>query len=227
MNTLLLRLKAPMQSWGISAKFDRRSTERVPSKSAIIGMIAGALGRKRNEPVEDLNTLRFGVRVDKEGHLMRDFQTAKSVSDAYISSRYYLSDAAFLVGLEGNRALLETIDQALKSPVYPIFLGRRSCPPEGRVTLGIREDDLFSALKREPRLNEDAEREEKVRFVLDANPDDTESYILRDEAVSFNQLHRRFAFRRVLDIRDFPDISTEFERDPNTEFDALSFPEED
>lgn len=227
MNTLLLRFKAPMQSWGISAKFDRRSTERVPSKSAVIGMLAGALGRKRDMPLEDLSVLRFGVRIDKEGRLIRDFQTAKNASDAYISSRYYLADAAFLVGLEGEKELLETIENALKHPVFPIFLGRRSCPPEGRVVLGIRPDSLLNALKAEPWLANDPDRDEKVRFVLDADVSEDESYILRDHPVSFDQRQRKFAFRRVRELRDYTTNTNEgFAREPNTEFDAMSISEE-
>ena len=85
MSTLLLRLKGPMQSWGVSSKFDTRTTERAPSKSAIIGMLACALGRRRNESIDDLNALRFGVRIDDEGKLMRDYHTAKSAKSAYAS----------------------------------------------------------------------------------------------------------------------------------------------
>lgn len=231
MSTLLLQLKAPMQSWGISAKFDSRSTERVPSKSAIIGMIAGALGRKRNESVDDLNVLRFGLRVDKEGILLRDFQTAKnpnkktSVYGKPGVYRDYLADAAFLVGLEGKQELLESIAFALKHPVYPIFLGRRSCPPEGRLVLGIRDNSLLDALKAEPWIADDKERGQKVRFVLDASDDEEESYILRDNAVSFDQNCRRFAFRRIRDFRDVTENLAEeiSDREPDTHFDAMLF----
>ncbi|MBQ8037528.1 MAG: type I-E CRISPR-associated protein Cas5/CasD [Proteobacteria bacterium] len=230
MSTLLLQLKAPMQSWGISAKFDSRSTEQVPSKSAVIGMIAGALGRKRNESIEDLNVLRFGVRVDREGTLLRDFQTAKnpnkktSVYGKPGIYRDYLADAAFLVGLEGDEVLLETIAHALKHPVYPIFLGRRSCPPDGRVVLGIKSDTLINALKAEPWLVDHAEHDGKVRFVFDAAPDEEESYILCDNAVSFDQNCRRFAFRRVCDIRDHTNhaIFAESEREPDTTHDPMA-----
>jgi len=67
MSTLLLRLAGPLQSWGVDAKFDRRGTERAPTKSGVIGLVAAALGRLRNESVEDIQALRFGVRVDREG----------------------------------------------------------------------------------------------------------------------------------------------------------------
>ena len=44
MSTLLLRLAAPMQSWGISSKFDRRTTNMEPTRSGVIGMLAAAMG---------------------------------------------------------------------------------------------------------------------------------------------------------------------------------------
>ena len=228
MSTLLLQLKAPMQSWGISAKFDSRSTERVPSKSAIIGMIAGALGRKRNESIDDLNVLRFGVRVGREGTLLRDFQTAKnpnkktSVYGKPGVYRDYLADAAFLVGLEGEDVLLSAIDEAIRHPVFPIFLGRRSCPPEGQVSLGIRELPLLDALKAEDWI---VPEDGKVQFVLDALPDEEESYILRDNAESFDQNCRRFGFRRIRDIREtvVHDSDSNVEREPDTDHDAMRF----
>ena len=132
MSTLLLRLSSPMQSWGVKAKFNRRTTERAPTKSGVIGMIAAALGRRRNEDISDLAALRFGVRTDSGGTLLRDYHTAKSLEEPYVTHRYYLCDAVFLAGLEGDAALLHTIDAALGRPAFPLFLGRRSCPPGGQ-----------------------------------------------------------------------------------------------
>lgn len=201
MSTLLLRIKGPMQSWGVSSKFDTRTTERAPSKSAIVGMIAGALGRRRNEPIDDLNALRFGVRIDDEGKLMRDYHTAKSVKSAYVTHRYYLADAAFLVGLEGDDAFLEEIRDALLHPYFPLFLGRRSCPPEGRIVLGIRHVGLMDALQNEPWLNEGLKKQKntQLQYILDAASDEKEDTLLRDRPLSFNQEKRQFGFRRVVE----------------------------
>ena len=44
MSTLLLRLAAPLQAWGTESKFESRRTQREPSKSGVIGMLAAALG---------------------------------------------------------------------------------------------------------------------------------------------------------------------------------------
>lgn len=202
MSTLLLRLAAPLQSWGVDAKFDRRGTERVPSKSAVIGLVAAALGRRRTDSVDDLLALRFGVRVDKEGVLLRDYHTARSKKSAYVTQRYYLADAVFLAGLEGDLDLLTKIEHALRHPAFPLFLGRRSCPPEGRISLGIRNKSLLQALQEEPWLvhyvpPRRGMQEIVLRIVMDAEPDSTHYYYQRDVPISFSQAHRKFGFRRV------------------------------
>ena len=203
MSTLLMRLAAPIQSWGVDAKFDRRSTGRIPTKSGILGMIAAALGRRRNENIEDLLKLRFGVRIDKEGSLLRDFQTARSLKSAYVTHRYYLSDAIFLAGLEGDEKLLKKIEFALNNPEFPLFLGRRSCPPEGKVSLGIRTGKkLLDALREEPWLvsywqGRKENSKMTLRIILDADDMDESYFFQRDLPLSFDQEYRKYGFRRV------------------------------
>ncbi|CAN5546685.1 type I-E CRISPR-associated protein Cas5/CasD [soil metagenome] len=162
MHTLLIRLAGPMQSWGTQSRFTERDTGLEPSKSGVVGLICAALGRPRNESVNDLATLRMGVRVDREGVMRRDYHTALNVAKAdgsrpgtVVSNRYYLADADFLVGLEGSDIkCLEAIEQALRSPVWPLSLGRKSFPPGrpvGLVEGGVRNDTaLETALKQEP-----------------------------------------------------------------------------
>lgn len=79
MPTLLMRLHGPLQSWGTTSRFDERDTQLEPSKSGVVGLLCAALGRDRAEPVDDLAALRMGVRVDREGVPMRDYQTATGV----------------------------------------------------------------------------------------------------------------------------------------------------
>ncbi|MCL7462696.1 type I-E CRISPR-associated protein Cas5/CasD [Pseudomonas sp. NW5] len=163
MATLLLRLQGPMQSWGTTSRFDERDTQLEPSKSGVLGLVCAALGRDRSEPVDDLAALRMGVRIDREGVLMRDYQTATGVLIAsgkpdhnrtVVSPRYYLSDAVFLVGLEGERRLLAQIQQALLTPHWPLALGRKAFVPGQPVALvdALQEADLRSALLGWPSL---------------------------------------------------------------------------
>lgn len=123
-------------------------------------MLAAALGIRRNEPekLRELNALRIGVRIDRAGKLLRDYQTVQA-KDPYVTSRYYLSDAVFLVGLEGERELLERIEFALSHPVFPLFLGRRSCPPTLPIVLDdIKEDGLIKVLRTYPTLDDSFKR---------------------------------------------------------------------
>lgn len=181
MPTLLLRLSSPMQSWGTTSRFDERDSQLEPSKSGVLGLICAALGRDRAEPVDDLARLKMGVRVDREGLLMRDYQTATGVMSAagkvdlertVISPRYYLSDAAFLVGLEGgDRSLLEQIHAALRAPVWPLALGRKSFPPGEPVCLedGLRDETLRSSLLAYPRIiaARQVHRDSPIRLILE------------------------------------------------------------
>src|SRR4051794_39949025 len=103
MPTLLLRLSGPMQSWGTRSRFDDRDTERLPSKSGVIGLLCAAQGRPRLAQIEDLAALRMGVRADRAGILATDYHTAQNVArassgtkDTEPSRRHYLADAVFL-----------------------------------------------------------------------------------------------------------------------------------
>lgn len=221
MGTLLLRLAGPVQSWGYESKFETRRTSREPTKSGVTGMLAAALGRRRNESVDDINALRFGVRIDREGDIIKDYHTARYVSPdiedyhiaKYVSPkkgikvtyRYYLSDAVFLVGLEsGNQEFLETLKHAVLNPVFPLYLGRRSCMPTLPIVIGIRDENLTDALSKEPlQLTEWMKREEEkrgsniIRMVLDAQPSDKDAATRKDLAVSFDPRDRQYSYRLV------------------------------
>lgn len=206
MSVLLLRIASPLQSWGIDAKFDRRGTHPMPTKSAIIGMVASAMGKRRDESIEDLHHLRFGVRVEKPGQMLRDYHTAKSKKSAYVTHRYYLADAVFLIGLEGEAKLLNDVNQAILNPYYPLFLGRRSCPPEGRVSLGIHGDKTLENALREhewlvsPWVRQKEDVQVRLPIFIESSSEPTRGVFLKDHPVSFDQQHRKFGYRRVMEI---------------------------
>ncbi|MBQ8093838.1 MAG: type I-E CRISPR-associated protein Cas5/CasD [Clostridia bacterium] len=199
MSTLLLRLAAPMQSYGGESKYDIRMTETEPTKSAVVGLLSAALGRSRDASIEDLAALRFGVRVDQEGILVRDLHTAKQAKASYLTVRHYLSDAIFLAGVESeDDAFLYKLDEALHHPVFPLFLGRRSCPPSLPLALGVRTCTLEEALKAEPWLApawRQGRLNASLRLVLDAN--DMSHGRKRDYPVSFSSECRQMTYRGV------------------------------
>ncbi|MEV6744242.1 type I-E CRISPR-associated protein Cas5/CasD [Streptomyces sp. NPDC051080] len=65
-----------------------------------------------------------------------------------ITERWYLADAAFLVGLEHpDTTLLERMAHALEHPKRLLWLGRKACPPSGDLALGIVPGPLRSAFE--------------------------------------------------------------------------------
>lgn len=135
-HTLLLRLEGPMQSWGYRSRFDYRDTALEPTRSGVIGLICAAMGVARGEDISRFQAIRMGVRVDKEGRVERDYHTALEVlkadgsgTETVVSIRDYLADASFTVGLQSeNVDLLKDIAAHLKSPKWPLFLGRKAFP---------------------------------------------------------------------------------------------------
>lgn len=160
-STLTLVLAGPLQSWGESSRHMTRSTLTHPSKSGVAGLLAAALGIGRgDERIRELATLRFGVRIDQPGQLLTDYHTVSGASrnpldpekqrlptadggtlqaakSTKVTYRHYLADARFVAAFQGDPDLLTRAWEALARPRYPLYLGRRSCPPACRVRLRL------------------------------------------------------------------------------------------
>lgn len=224
MPILLLRLAAPLQSWGGSSKFETRTTEKMPTKSGVVGLLAAALGLARDADLSRLAELKFGVRADRGGDDVTDFHTAHSyknpysaepeVKDSYITYRHYLADAVFLAGFEGGEALLRELEDALKNPVFSLFLGRRSCPPTLPIVWGIRELPLEEALREEPPICEKHDRIMRVQI----ETGDGNAGAVQDMPISFDPRRREYGYRKV------KEFFVEFNKktDDETEHDAMS-----
>lgn len=214
-HTILLRLSAPMQSWGVSSRFSIRDSAKEPTKSGVIGLLCAALGISREEANTDnpkfaeLLDLKMGVRELKKGILESDFHTAVNVSKSsgkrptkdkdsqytVISTRYYLADADFVVGLESeDQTLLENLQEALKKPKWHLFLGRKSFPPAEPVFLpeGVRANtNLNNALAEFVEINL-SENSEKQRLIIE---DERGTETVQDVPLNFAKRH--FSLRRV------------------------------
>jgi len=203
---LLLRLAGPLQAWGAASRFAYRHTEIAPTKSGVIGLLAAARGMRRTEPLTDLLGLTFGVRIDQPGQILRDFQVARSLDgrrNMPLTYRYYLSDAAFLAAVDGDENLLQGLHEALNRPRFPLYLGRRSCPPAGRVCLGVHTGGIADALSTWPwqaskRHRQQAARTVQLEILRDAGPDDHTVETIRDEPVTFDPAHRQHAWRPIV-----------------------------
>ena len=167
-NTLFLRLEGPLQAWGERGRWSVRDTAPEPTKSGVIGLLACALGYTRDEQIRPLSEkLRMGVRCDAPGQLITDYHTVGGGYDqpmlltaqgkpklssgsphTELTWRDYLCDASFLVALQSDdETFITQLAHALQNPVWPVFLGRKSCPPSRPVFDGIGQfDDLQTAL---------------------------------------------------------------------------------
>ncbi len=176
MSVLILRLTAPMQSWGLQSRFSVRDTAREPTKSGVVGLLGAALGRPRDADFGDLNALLMAVRIDRPGTVRRDYHTAgggtvpnrkaygvaessadinKPVTEGklrtVLSNRYYLADADFRVALTGDERFLRELERAVLAPRWSLFLGRKAFVPNQPLCRGVIEaTDLTDALGSEP-----------------------------------------------------------------------------
>ncbi len=150
---LLFRLYGPLAAWGDIAVGEYRPSFAHPSKSAVIGLLAAALGIRRDEE-ERQNSLAgscsYAVRVDSMGVLLRDYHTTQVPSvrkglihytrrselatddlNTILSSRDYRCDAAYTVAItvaDNSPHTAQQLASALERPVFILYLGRKSCP---------------------------------------------------------------------------------------------------
>ncbi|MFD3840263.1 type I-E CRISPR-associated protein Cas5/CasD [Streptomyces sp. NPDC058642] len=177
MNGILLRLSAPLMSFGEHAAFHYRDTLAFPTRSALIGLFAAADGCSREEALAPdpatgtipYTELRFTVRIDRPGHRHTDYHTVgggrphkqglRTSSGHYrsqkastlISHRVYLADAVFTVAVHGPDPLLEKITSRLEQPAFAPYLGRRACIPDEPLVLhGLHSDPVRELLTRVP-----------------------------------------------------------------------------
>ena len=210
MPTLLLRLVGPMQSWGTTSRFDQRDTGKEPSKSGVIGLLAAALGIDRENwtDLEPLTYLSMGTRHDRPGVPKYDYQTAQHIISAdrskihqtAVTTRDYLADAAFLVGLQGqDRELLERIHAALRDPVWPLALGRKSYVPSESIWIedGLKDAPLREVLIRWPWIASPRKWEDFPEKLLVSFESEDGSGVLKMDQPLSSFAERRFGARFV------------------------------
>lgn len=213
-HSLMVLLKGPLQAWGDESRYRVRATAATPTKSGVVGLIAAAQGRSRDESVEDLAHLTMATRVDQQGSLLRDYQTAqpwleKPSAPAMLSTRYFLSDAAFVVALESeDRVVLEEYEQALQNPVYPLYMGRRSCPVHPGLVIGIVDRGAESAVREHPTwyatetYKKECPQTAGLAVYRDALPGEVGAVARQDVPVSFAPQRRSYDWRYEVRVDD-------------------------
>lgn len=151
-NWLVIQLAAPLGSFGELAGASRRGGRERPGKGALLGLVGAALGVRRDD-VAGQTALAQGyevaVRTLRSGAILHDFHTVQSLPRPHraatrrdalsqkhalatsISTREYRQDPLFeaaFAAKPGARWSLEAVRDALKKPVFTVYLGRKSCP---------------------------------------------------------------------------------------------------
>lgn len=150
---LLFTLYAPLASWGEIAVGEVRASWDRPSRSAVLGIVAGALGIVRDDqPSHDALDTGYGVavRLDVAGSALVDYHTAQTVAasvvkkhhpstraellasgerETILSRRTYRQDALATVAIwarSSARWSLSELASALRRPVFVPYAGRKA-----------------------------------------------------------------------------------------------------
>ncbi|MGC3997672.1 MAG: type I-E CRISPR-associated protein Cas5/CasD [Anaeromyxobacter sp.] len=181
---LLLRLAAPLMSFGGVRVDNRGVTQEFPGLSMITGLIGNALGldhRDAGALTRLQERIRYGVRCDRPGSILRDFQTVditqpfmtegwttrgapegraggqETRNNLHIREREFLADAAYTIALAlepgGEAPTLDHVARALDEPERPLFVGRKPCLPSSPLLLARSQaGSLVEALAHAPAL---------------------------------------------------------------------------
>ncbi|GHD52609.1 CRISPR-associated protein, Cas5e family [Marinobacter persicus] len=155
MDVLVFQLYGPLASWGAPAVGESRPSSDHPGRSALLGLLAAALGIERDDAPNQqalANSVRFSVKQLAPGNVIRDFHTVQVpkrnkkaqyatrkeeigfTSDrlnTIISRREYRCDGFWRVGVALSDASdwsLAELQTALQKPKFTLYLGRKSCP---------------------------------------------------------------------------------------------------
>ena len=151
---LIFQLYGALASWGDIAVGEYRPSQGQPSKSAVTGLLAAALGIDREDDSTHIKLSQHyavAICVRAGGELLRDYHTTqvpggnreyftrrqellsdKLKLNTILSQRDYRTDAFYQIAIwhVDNDApySLEGLKDALQQPKFNLYLGRKSCP---------------------------------------------------------------------------------------------------
>jgi len=136
--TLLLKTEG-MSAYGLQTFDVHRRVNYFPTRSAVIGLLGAALGIERSEchQLHQLSQrLSIAVQVNNVGDKITDYHTVqnfrspqgkiqKGTKPTY---REYWCDSEHSFAITADADLIDQLTLAVKSPVFTLFQGRKSCP---------------------------------------------------------------------------------------------------
>lgn len=198
---LVFRLAAPYASFGAVAVGERRPTWDRPSKSQVLGLVAGALGIERGDEARQLELAKaylFAVRVDDAGRVQSDYHTTqvppqrrnrrfatradelavdKTELKTILSRRENRLGAFYTIALtpSGNGTgtpTLAEIEAALKAPAFAPFAGRKANTLMLPMSPSIASsDDVEAAFAAFDARETNGQKQLRRRFWLTPHPD--------------------------------------------------------
>lgn len=192
MDILILRLEAPLMSFGAPIVDRHGEIQPYPALSMIAGMLGNALGYDHSDfqKLQALQKrLRYASRQDRAGQEIQDYQTVDLSQDfmrdkngwttegwldkrkggaasrgTHIRLRDYRADAIHTVALTlepaEEEASIDNLQEALRHPERPLFIGRKTCLPSAPLLVGrTQAENLAKALQQVALSNRADERE--------------------------------------------------------------------
>jgi CRISPR system Cascade subunit CasD len=181
MDVLLLRFDAPLMSFGAVVVDQNNPTWRFPGAAMLTGLLANALGWDHcdTDRLQALQgRLRFAARWDAEPEPLTEYQTVDLGQDFMVDTGWTTRGrredrkggsaatgthqrwrdhwangvGTVAITLDGkDTPTVDCLEQALRTPARPLFIGRKPCLPAAPIFLGRREaQNVKAALASEP-----------------------------------------------------------------------------
>jgi CRISPR system Cascade subunit CasD len=214
----LLYLDAPMQAWGCSSRFNRRTTASWPVKSGIVGMLCAAMGIERDDEAGIARIAALAMKtytLKSDGRRLMDYHTVGGgydpkterqymsnkagggSPDPVLTDREYLLDCKFGVVLSGNEDVVKQCAAALENPKWGVWFGRKCCLPAARICEGIFDSIEAAEVCLHEIAMENRWKTKGWRVVREAEHFDDGTDSLMD--VPLNFVTRQYRTRRIAD----------------------------
>jgi len=138
MKTLILKTEG-LSAYGLQTFDIHRRVNHFPTRSAIIGLLAAALGitRKEHNKLYELSeSVITAVQVNDAGEKMMDYHTVQNFRSptgkiqhgTKPTFREYWCDSEHTFAISTNDELAKKLCEAVQSPIFTMFQGRKCCP---------------------------------------------------------------------------------------------------
>ena len=160
MKTLILKTEG-MSAYGLQTFDVHRRINHFPTRSGIIGLLSAAMGitRDRFDEIHALSQqLQIAVQVNQAGEKIVDYHTVQNFRSPHgkiqngtkPTYREYWCDSAYTFAICGQDKVIDTLAKQVKSPVFSLFQGRKSCPLTRPLFETLTDDDNpANALKKQ------------------------------------------------------------------------------